>query len=29
LRMSGRFMLLDRDQGDPKFAHAVFHLDRR
>jgi len=27
LRMSGRFMLLDRDQEDPKFAHAVFRLD--
>src|SRR6187401_3295473 len=27
LRMSGRFMLLDHDQEDPKFAHAVFNLD--
>jgi len=27
LRMSGRFMLLDHDQEEPKFAHAVFHLD--
>ncbi|HJS50516.1 MAG TPA: bifunctional DNA-formamidopyrimidine glycosylase/DNA-(apurinic or apyrimidinic site) lyase [Pyrinomonadaceae bacterium] len=27
LRMSGRFMLLDQAQNDPKFAHAVFHLD--
>jgi formamidopyrimidine-DNA glycosylase len=27
LRMSGRFMLLDQEQEDPKFAHAVFHLD--
>ena len=27
LRMSGRFMLLDHDQEDPKFAHAIFHLD--
>ena len=27
LRMSGRFMLLDHDADDPKFAHAVFHLD--
>jgi formamidopyrimidine-DNA glycosylase len=26
LRMSGRFMLLGRDDADPKFAHAVFHL---
>ena len=25
--MSGRFMLLDHDQEDPKFAHAVFNLD--
>jgi formamidopyrimidine-DNA glycosylase len=28
LRMSGRFMLLDHEQEDPKFAHAVFHLDQ-
>jgi len=27
LRMSGRFMLLDHDQEDPNFAHAVFNLD--
>ena len=27
LRMSGRFMLLDGEQEEPKFAHAVFHLD--
>ena len=27
LRMSGRFMLLSPDDIDPKFAHAVFHLD--
>ena len=27
LRMSGRFMLLSQDDPDPKFAHAVFHLD--
>lgn len=27
LRMSGRFMLLSSDSDDPKFAHAVFHLD--
>ena len=27
LRMSGRFMLLSQDDTDPKFAHAVFHLD--
>ena len=27
LRMSGRFMLLDPEQEDPTFAHAVFHLD--
>ena len=27
LRMSGRFMLLGRDDADPKFAHAVFHID--
>jgi formamidopyrimidine-DNA glycosylase len=26
LRMSGRFMLLNGDDADPKFAHAVFHL---
>jgi formamidopyrimidine-DNA glycosylase len=25
--MSGRFMLLDPEQEDPKFAHAVFYLD--
>jgi formamidopyrimidine-DNA glycosylase len=28
LRMSGRFMLLLPDADDPKFTHAVFHLDR-
>jgi formamidopyrimidine-DNA glycosylase len=28
LRMSGRFMLLPPDAEDPKFTHAVFHLDR-
>lgn len=28
LRMSGRFMLLAPDDEDPKFTHAVFHLDR-
>ncbi|MGD9561673.1 MAG: bifunctional DNA-formamidopyrimidine glycosylase/DNA-(apurinic or apyrimidinic site) lyase [Pyrinomonadaceae bacterium] len=27
LRMSGRFMLLPPDANDPKFTHAVFHLD--
>jgi formamidopyrimidine-DNA glycosylase len=27
LRMSGRFMLLGADDTDPKFTHAVFHLD--
>ncbi len=27
LRMSGRFMLLSNGSDDPKFAHAVFHLD--
>jgi formamidopyrimidine-DNA glycosylase len=27
LRMSGRFMLLDAEQEEPKFAHAVFQLD--
>lgn len=27
LRMSGRFLLLDADEADPKFAHAVFHFD--
>ncbi|MBX3289393.1 MAG: bifunctional DNA-formamidopyrimidine glycosylase/DNA-(apurinic or apyrimidinic site) lyase [Acidobacteria bacterium] len=27
LRMSGRFMLLGPDREDPKFTHAVFHLD--
>ena len=27
LRMSGRFMLLSQDREDPKFTHAVFHLD--
>jgi formamidopyrimidine-DNA glycosylase len=27
LRMSGRFMLLDAEEEDPKFSHAVFHLD--
>ena len=27
LRMSGRFILLPEDRSDPKFAHAVFHLD--
>jgi len=26
LRMSGRFTLLDGDDSDPKFSHAVFHL---
>lgn len=26
LRMSGRFLLLDADEPDPKFAHAVFHF---
>jgi formamidopyrimidine-DNA glycosylase len=27
LRMSGRFLLLSNGKADPKFAHAVFHLD--
>jgi formamidopyrimidine-DNA glycosylase len=27
LRMSGRFMLLDREDAEPKFAHAIFHLN--
>lgn len=27
LRMTGRFMLLDRQNENPKFAHAVFHFD--
>ncbi len=27
LRMSGRFSLLDAETENPKFAHAVFHLD--
>jgi formamidopyrimidine-DNA glycosylase len=27
LRMSGRFMLLDTEQEEPKFAHAVLHLN--
>lgn len=27
LRMSGRFMLLDAELEEPKFAHAVFRLD--
>jgi formamidopyrimidine-DNA glycosylase len=27
LRMSGRFVLLDSEKEEPKFAHAVFHLD--
>ena len=27
LRMSGRFMLLEAEAADPKFCHAVFHLD--
>jgi formamidopyrimidine-DNA glycosylase len=27
LRMSGRFSLLDAELGDPKFTHAVLHLD--
>lgn len=27
LRMTGRFMLLPNERPDPKFAHAVFHLD--
>lgn len=27
LRMSGRFMLLDEEAAEPKFTHAVFHLD--
>jgi formamidopyrimidine-DNA glycosylase len=28
LRMSGRFTLLDADQEEPKFSHALFHLDQ-
>jgi formamidopyrimidine-DNA glycosylase len=28
LRMSGRFMLLSPDDDDPKFTHALFHLDQ-
>ena len=28
LRMSGRFVLLSAADEDPKFTHAVFHLDR-
>ena len=27
LRMSGRFLLLPAEHEDPKFTHAVFHLD--
>lgn len=27
LRMSGRFMLLRPEREDPKFTHAIFHLD--
>ena len=27
LRMSGRFMILDADLPDPKFAHAIFYFD--
>lgn len=27
LRMSGRFLLLSDEDSDPKFAHAVFHLE--
>ena len=27
LRMSGRFMLLPLERENPKFSHAVFHLD--
>lgn len=27
LRMSGRFMVLEPDQDEPKFTHALFHLD--
>jgi formamidopyrimidine-DNA glycosylase len=27
LRMSGRFLHLQEDSDDPKFAHAIFHLD--
>lgn len=27
LRMSGKFMLLNNDSVDPKFTHAVFHLE--
>ena len=28
LRMSGRFMLLDIEQAEPKFTHAVFYIDQ-
>ena len=28
LRMSGRFMLLDAEQEEPKFSHALFRLDQ-
>jgi len=27
LRMSGRFMMLGADDEDPRFSHAIFHLD--
>lgn len=27
LRMSGRFSLLDAEDANPKFTHAIFHLD--
>lgn len=27
LRMSGRFLILSNGNADPKFTHAVFHLD--
>ncbi len=27
LRMSGRFMILDADLPDPKFAHAIFYFE--
>ena len=27
LRMSGRFMLLEGDDNDPKFSHAAFHFE--
>ena len=27
LRMSGRFMILEGEEHEPKFAHAVFQLD--